>query len=782
MPFSIQTNVNSLIAQENLRVNGNFQSQTIRRLTSGYRINQSGDDAAGLAVANKFRSDTAELTQGVRNANDGVAQLQIMDGGMSNISKMLDRLKTLAAQSGSATFTGDRTVLNNEFNTLVGEIDRQAQGIGLNTGGGFAKSLAVYLGGGTGATNAALITNGTISMDLSKATVDSASLGLNGMQTGKTNFDLSTAEIALIKGAGNSVANTGYARFIVYGPGFGDGINIDVATSSVTDGTTLATAANAALTAAGVSNTALAAAGITASVVKDATTGNQVLQFNSASTAFQVRAGDQLGNALLGNATASTGVGSTLTSTLLGVAEGGNFTGATTLTLTVEGGGLTAPVTFTAAVAAGTAAAAATAVMGIVNARADMIAAGIQATTAGSTLNFASSVGGALKVSIAGDQLNSLGYGNFTGVESSTVTAAATVASDVLTANGSLYLDLSVGGGPTTRLTVALLVASDNNIAGYVSKTNAAIAAATGSAWQKAGIIAQNDGTGKLQLISTNGTLFRVGVGNSVGTVNTGGFWNGAAINAINQYAGPGTAASAAFTYQDANGEYQLGASGVAAPLTFSAITYGSDAQALTLSADAGGTNHSLVISLNQTNAKDIDQAIKSINTQIQATTDATLKSIAAVKINSPTGTEKIEFVSSVQNFSLNVGSTTTGTGITVPSGGTVSSTKVGTGGSLDISTSGGASTAITAITAAVRSLGAAQAAVGKSQNQLGYAIGLAQSQISSFSSAESQLRDADIAAEAANLTKASVLQQATMAAMAQANTAPQAVLALLRA
>ena len=61
MPFSIQTNVNSLIAQENLRVNSNFQSQTIQRLTSGYRINNSGDDAAGLAIANKFRNDTAEL-------------------------------------------------------------------------------------------------------------------------------------------------------------------------------------------------------------------------------------------------------------------------------------------------------------------------------------------------------------------------------------------------------------------------------------------------------------------------------------------------------------------------------------------------------------------------------------------------------------------------------------------------------------------------------------------------------------------------------------------------
>ena len=133
MPFSIQTNVNSLIAQENLRVNSNFQSQTIQRLTSGYRINQSGDDAAGLAIANKFRSDTAELTQGVRNANDGISTLQIIDGGMNNIGKMLDRLKTLATQSSSETFTGDRAVLNKEYQTLVSEIDRQAQGIGLST-------------------------------------------------------------------------------------------------------------------------------------------------------------------------------------------------------------------------------------------------------------------------------------------------------------------------------------------------------------------------------------------------------------------------------------------------------------------------------------------------------------------------------------------------------------------------------------------------------------------------------------------------------------------------
>ena len=75
--LSIQTNVNSLVAQENLNINNAFQSKTIQQLTSGYRINSSGDDAAGLAVANQYRSSVAELTQGVANGNDGVAQLQI---------------------------------------------------------------------------------------------------------------------------------------------------------------------------------------------------------------------------------------------------------------------------------------------------------------------------------------------------------------------------------------------------------------------------------------------------------------------------------------------------------------------------------------------------------------------------------------------------------------------------------------------------------------------------------------------------------------------------------
>src|SRR6266566_698827 len=133
MSLSIQTNIASLIAQNNIRINTAFQGNTIQQLSSGYRINSSADDAAGLAVANKYRGDTAELTQGVLNANDGIAALQIIDGGMNNISTIVDRLRTLATESASSTFTGNRATLNNEYQGLLSEINRQASNVNLNT-------------------------------------------------------------------------------------------------------------------------------------------------------------------------------------------------------------------------------------------------------------------------------------------------------------------------------------------------------------------------------------------------------------------------------------------------------------------------------------------------------------------------------------------------------------------------------------------------------------------------------------------------------------------------
>ena len=105
MAFSINTNVASLQAENYLTQTSNFQSKTINEVTSGLRIVNSGDDAAGLAIANGDRSTEAVLTQGIQNANNGLSALQTADGGMSNISQLLDRAQRYACVQLHLYFT-----------------------------------------------------------------------------------------------------------------------------------------------------------------------------------------------------------------------------------------------------------------------------------------------------------------------------------------------------------------------------------------------------------------------------------------------------------------------------------------------------------------------------------------------------------------------------------------------------------------------------------------------------------------------------------------------------
>ena len=92
--FSLVNNIASSGSQFRLQGTNNSLNKTLQRLSSGLRINKSGDDAAGLAIANTFRSDSAVLSQGVRNANDGLSTLQIIDGGLNTISGLLDTWPT----------------------------------------------------------------------------------------------------------------------------------------------------------------------------------------------------------------------------------------------------------------------------------------------------------------------------------------------------------------------------------------------------------------------------------------------------------------------------------------------------------------------------------------------------------------------------------------------------------------------------------------------------------------------------------------------------------------
>jgi flagellin len=279
--FSINTNIASMQAQEYLRATTEFQGKTINRVTSGLRIISSGDDAAGLAIANSYRSDQAVLTQGIRNANDGLATLQTIDSGMNNIAKLLDRGRTLAAQSASGTFTGDRSVLSDEFKSVMGEIDRQAQAIGLSQGGDFARNISVFVGGGRGADGDKTITNGSVSVNLTSSTVDSRSLGLSSYAvTGGADLNVQTTF-----DTAKASATTMSVNFS--GAGFND-MAVTVNLNGVNDLNGLVTAFNEGIAATaaggGAANTAFKNANITAALSED----GKSFTLNSADAAFSV--------------------------------------------------------------------------------------------------------------------------------------------------------------------------------------------------------------------------------------------------------------------------------------------------------------------------------------------------------------------------------------------------------------------------------------------------------------------------------------------------------------
>jgi flagellin len=136
--FSVVSNIASANAQSMLQATNIGLNKALQRLSSGYRINQSGDDAAGLAVANSYRNDVAIMNQGIRNANDGLSKLQIKDSALANIATVLDRMATLATQAASASNGVDITKLSGEYNTLTTEIDREAAVAGMTASASFS--------------------------------------------------------------------------------------------------------------------------------------------------------------------------------------------------------------------------------------------------------------------------------------------------------------------------------------------------------------------------------------------------------------------------------------------------------------------------------------------------------------------------------------------------------------------------------------------------------------------------------------------------------------------
>ena len=810
MSFSINTNIASLSAQNYLRINSNFQNQTIDRVTSGLRIVQSGDDAAGLAIANGYRSDQAVLTQGVRNANDGLSQLQIMDGGMNNISQLLDRARTLATQSASGTFTGDRGVLNGEFQSVLAEIDRQAQSIGLNQGGIFAKNLQVFIGGGKGTSSADIINNGSVSVNLSGSTVDTKSLGLEGVQAiGAPGTDIgpgaaTTSVQAILANSTNtgSEASTGYTQFNFYGPGFynvtgSNAVKVSVNLSGVTDATTLAAAVNEAIQNAGNGGsqqaTAFKNANITASVVTNAN-GQEQLAFTSSTSAFQVQGADRVANAFMGQfqtASSALGYAPQATSTS-GVTMSNNATGGTyklrLISSAFSGGYQDFSVSVTAADTYAK-------VLADVQSAIAGNAAGIQVQDDGSHhLQFFAPAGQSFEVQTAGDATNDMGLGTYQAPGGnfgySSITAGA-----YSTHTTTEHVQISVAGGATIDLGTFAAGASEN---AAIASLNAAF---QGNATLRGIGLNAADSAGHIVIASSAGVNFRLNTYQAAAGDGTDGLGFGASTNASSSVADIAstvtakTSVNSGGAYSSVNGGTGTGINDVYA---FTNMLLSSDKQTVSLSAtDPTGTQHTLNVGLTgglSGNGYNVDAAVSAINTALQQSNDPVMKGILAVKERTANNSaDGIRFLSASNKFSISLGATAdpsgnpvgladnnTGSG-GVSQGEILTSTIQSSGATADISSQATASAAVTALSAAVSSLGNAQAVVGRGENGFNYAINLAQSQLTNLATAESRIRDADLAAEAANLTKAQILMQAGVAALAQANSAPQQILTLLR-
>lgn len=204
MGFRINTNVSSLRAQRSLSVNNRDSQDTLAKMASGSRINKSSDDAAGLAISEKMKSQIRSTQQANRNATDGISMVQTAEGGLEEISNMIVRMRELSIQAASDT-VGDRerSYTNMEYQQLKTEIQRISQvtefnGIKLLAGEG-AKPMEFQVG-----------VNNDQFEDRIAFDIDAANTDLDSLTI--ADIDVSSKE-----GAQNALANLDEATDVVSG-------------------------------------------------------------------------------------------------------------------------------------------------------------------------------------------------------------------------------------------------------------------------------------------------------------------------------------------------------------------------------------------------------------------------------------------------------------------------------------------------------------------------------------------------------------------------------------
>ena len=211
MGLRVNTNTAAINAQRSLatvteNVTGNF-----RRLSTGLRISTAADDAAGLAISERLRSQVRSLDQAKRNANDGISLVQTAEGALNEVSSILTRLRELAIQSSNGSVSNqDKETLDQEFQSLVSEVNRigrstEFSGIKLLDGSASSVSFQVGLGTTSGIDTLSVSLSPALSTTLSLSSLDIGSGGAT--TTAITNIDAAINSISALRGTLGAVQN-----------------------------------------------------------------------------------------------------------------------------------------------------------------------------------------------------------------------------------------------------------------------------------------------------------------------------------------------------------------------------------------------------------------------------------------------------------------------------------------------------------------------------------------------------------------------------------------------
>ena len=219
----IQHNIAALSAYRNLTNNNSMVSKNLEKLSSGYRINRAGDDAAGLAISEKMRAQITGLETAQKNANDGISLIQTAEGALTEVHSMLNRMVELANQSANGTYMDeDRKSLQDEVTALLDEIDRISKSTNFNGRTLLNEKMAVTKTEGSAA---GIETSDLTDVDMIHV-ADSA-IG-KGFVKGEYTLDLTNVKVTNKDTAGDAANTDSVAELTT---------NITTEAAAITDGT-----------------------------------------------------------------------------------------------------------------------------------------------------------------------------------------------------------------------------------------------------------------------------------------------------------------------------------------------------------------------------------------------------------------------------------------------------------------------------------------------------------------------------------------------------------------